>query len=61
MSQDTTKTLAKNALFQMEFAINMINAGINMLNAGRIDTANACFNNAINGLQKIIDEESDNG
>ena len=54
MSQDTTKTLAKEALFQMEF-------GINMLNAGRVDTANRCIEKVRVALLAIMAGESDNG
>lgn len=45
---DKEKTPAEIALFQMQFAIQM-------LNVGRIETANECFQNAEKELKALIE------
>lgn len=47
-TQATEKTTASRALFQMQFAVQM-------LNCGRIETANKCFENAEKALKELID------
>jgi hypothetical protein len=48
---ESKKSPAARALFQMQFAVQMINCG-------RIETANKCFTNAENALNEIINEEN---